>query len=122
MIVHGQDGMDEVSVTTDTVVSEVRDGKILHYSISPRDFGFELYAVDELEGGDAKKNAEIMRSILAGTENGAKRTAVLMNAGAAFYVSGVSGDMEEGIARARHVIDSGASMRKLKELVEAGKS
>ncbi len=119
MIVHGQDGMDEISITTYTQVSEVKDGAISHYTINPKDFGFGSYSVGELEGGDAGKNAEIMKGILSGRENGAKRDAVLFNAGAAFYVSGASRDIREGVAYARDVIDSGAAIRKLEELVRA---
>lgn len=121
MIVHGRDGMDEISVTGDTVVSEVDDGTIRHYTVNPNDFGLQLYDVNELEGGDAGRNAEIMRGILSGTKNGAKRAAVLINAGAAFYVSGVSGSIQEGIDYARDVIDSGAARRKMDALVEACK-
>lgn len=122
MIVHGQDGMDEISITTDTRVSEVKDGGISHYTINPKDFGFELSRVDELEGGDATENAEIIKNILSGRENGAKRAAVLMNAGAAFYVSGISRGIREGITFARDVLDSGAALRKLEDLIESCKS
>jgi anthranilate phosphoribosyltransferase len=122
MVVHGRDGMDEISMTTDTRVSEVKAGTITHYTINPKDFGLELFSVGELEGGDAGENAEIMKGILSGRENGAKRAAVLFNAGAAFYVSGTSKDIGEGIAYARCVIDSGAAIRKLEDLIKACRS
>lgn len=122
MIVHGRDGMDEISMTTDTRVSEVKAGAISHYTINPKDFGLELFSVGELEGGDAGENAEIMKGILSGRENGAKRAAVLFNAGAAFYVSGTSKGIKEGITYARDVIDSGAAIQKLEKLVEACRS
>jgi len=118
MIVHGQDGMDEISFTTDTRVSEVKDGAISSYTVNPKDFGLDLY----LEGGDAMENAEIIKKILTGRENGAKRAAVLINAGAAFYVSGISGCIKEGITFARDVLDSGAAMKKLEDLIEACRS
>jgi anthranilate phosphoribosyltransferase len=119
MIVHGLDGMDEISVTTGTKVAEIRDSKIHRYMINPKDLGFQLHAVEDLEGGDARKNAEILKGVLSGTQNGAKRTAVLINAGAAFYISGVSRNIGEGVEYAQTVIDSGAALRKLEELVEA---
>jgi anthranilate phosphoribosyltransferase len=122
MIVHGLDGMDEISVTTDTKVTEIRNGGIYSYDINPKYFGLQLYTVADLEGGDAGKNAEILKGILSGAKNGAKRAAVLINAGAAFYVSGISQGIREGVAYARDVIDSGAAIRKLEELVEACKS
>jgi len=81
MVVHGLEGMDEISVTTDTRVSEIKSGNITQYSINPRDFGFDVYSVDDLRGGDAEENARILRQILSGEERGAKRAAVLMNAG-----------------------------------------
>ena len=93
MIVHGLDGMDEISVTTDTKVAEIKGGEIHHYLINPKDFGFQEYDVHELIGGDVAENAEILKGILSGSENGAKRSAVLMNAGAAFYISGIATDM-----------------------------
>lgn len=122
MIVHGLDGMDEISVAADTKVSEIKDGTIHRYMINPKDFGLQLHTVEDLEGGDARKNAEIIKCILSGTMNGAKRTAVLVNAGAAFYISGVSRNIGEGIEYAQEVVDSGAALRKLEELVEVCRS
>ena len=121
MIVHGKDGMDEISVTTDTKVAEIKDGGIRQYIINPRDFGLKAYNIEDLRGGDAKKNAQILKGILSGKENGAKRAAVLINAGAAFYVAGIRGDIKEGIAYAEEVIDSGKALSKLEELAEAGR-
>lgn len=122
MIVHGLEGMDEISVTTDTKVVEIKDGEIRHYLVNPRDFGFPEYDPRDLLGGDADENAQILKGILSGQENGAKKAAVLMNAGAAFYVSGVSQDMTEGIRYAETIIDSGKALGKLEELVEASRS
>ncbi len=122
MIVHGLEGMDEISVTTDTKVVEIRDGKIRHYLVNPRDFGLPEYNLRDLIGGDADENAKILQGILSGQQNGAKRAAVLMNAGAAFYVSGVSKDMGEGIRYAETIIDSGKALGKLEELVEVSRS
>jgi anthranilate phosphoribosyltransferase len=122
LIVHGLDGMDEISVTKETKVAEIRDGAIEQYFIKPGDFGIKEYSVEDLKGGDAEENARILRQVLAGEENGAKRAAVLVNAGAAFYVAGLSGNMREGKEYAEEVINSGKALNKLKELVEAGRA
>jgi anthranilate phosphoribosyltransferase len=122
LIVHGLDGMDEISVTTDTKVAEIKDGEINHYLINPRDFGLREYSVEDLKGGDAEENARILRNVISGGENGAKRAVVLMNAGAAFYVAGLSRTMREGKEYAEEVIDSGKALKKLEELIEAGRA
>lgn len=116
MIVYGLDGMDEISVTTDTKVAEIKDGEIRHYLINPDNFGLKAYNVQDLRGGDAQENAKILKGILSGKENGAKRAAVLINAGAAFYVAGIRHDIKEGIAYAEEVIDTGKALIKLEAL------
>ncbi len=121
MIVYGHDGMDEISVTTDTKVAEIKDGEICHYLINPKDFGLKEYDIEDLRGGDAHENAQILKGIFSGKENGAKRAAVLINAGAAFYVAGIRRDIKEGIAYAEEVIDSGKALSKLEELAGAGR-
>ncbi len=120
LIVHGLDGMDEISVSTDTKVAEIRDGRIEQYTVNPKDFGLQQYKLEDLKGGDAEENARILKGILSGEENGAKRAAVLANAGAAFYVAGISPTMREGKEYAEQMIDSGKAMKKLEELVRAG--
>jgi len=117
MVVYGRDGMDEISVTTDTSVAEIRDSTITHYTISPAELGLKTYDIEELKGGDAMENAQILRDVLSGLENGAKRAAVLVNAGAAFYVAGVREDVKKGIAYAEEIIDSGRAIKKLEEIV-----
>jgi len=122
MVVHGLDGMDEISVTTDTKVADIKDGKISNYLINPGNFGLKEYSIEDLKGGDAEENALILRYILSGGENGAKRAIVLMNAGAAFYIAGICKDIKEGKEYAEDVIDSGKAIEKLEELIEAGRS
>ncbi|MCX5807629.1 MAG: anthranilate phosphoribosyltransferase [Proteobacteria bacterium] len=121
MIVYGLDGMDEISVTTDTKVAEIKNGGIGHYLINPKDFGIKEYDIEDLKGGNAQENAQILKGIFSGKENGAKRAAVLINAGAAFYVAGVRRDIKEGIAYAEEVIDSGKALKKIEELAGAGR-
>lgn len=122
MIVHGLDGMDEISVTTDTRVAEIKGGEISHYLINPEDFGLKKYKVEDLRGGDAEENAIILRRILSGGEDGAKRAAVLINASAAFYIAGICRDMKEGTDYAEEVIDSGKALKKLEDLIEASRA
>jgi anthranilate phosphoribosyltransferase len=121
MIVYGHDGMDEISVTTNTKVAEIKDGGISNYLINPRDFGLKEYGIEDLRGGDANENAIILKGVLSGKENGAKRAAVLINAGAALYVAGIRRDIKAGIAYAEEIIDSGNALKKLEELAGAGR-
>jgi len=121
LVVHGSDGLDEITITGHTDVAEIRQGadEIDLYSISPEDFGFErVEGTGMLKGGTAKKNAEILRSILDG-ETGVRREIVLMNAGAALYVVGVAGSIAKGVEMAAGSIDSGAARQKLESFIEA---
>jgi anthranilate phosphoribosyltransferase len=117
MIVSGCDGMDEITTTGDTYVSEIRDGKITDYVINPVQFGLSLSSPDDLKGGSPEENAEITKAVLKG-EKGAKRDIVLMNAGAAIYVDGRAKDLAEGIKMAEESIDSGKALAKLNEICE----
>ncbi|EHP87375.1 anthranilate phosphoribosyltransferase [Methanotorris formicicus] len=116
MVVHGS-GMDEITTTGETKISELKDGDVKTYTITPEEFGFKRANVDELKGGDAKENARILREILDGKE-GAKRDIVLINAAAALYVCNEAKSLEEGIKMAEKSIDSGKAMEKLEKLVE----
>jgi len=120
LVLHSHDGMDEISVSAPTWVSELKNGKVTSYEISVEDLGLEIHALEDLRGGDAKRNAAIVRAILAG-ERGAARDVVLANAGAALYVGGIVPTIRDGVERAAQAIDSGAAARKLDELVTASK-
>ena len=119
MVVHGLDGMDEISVTGETKVSEMVDDEVRTYFVRPGDFGLKQYDMKELQGGNAEENARILEGVLSGKANGAKRAVVALNAGAAFYVSGGFKDIKEGVRYAEQVIDSGKALAKLRELVGA---
>ncbi|MBA2693797.1 MAG: anthranilate phosphoribosyltransferase, partial [Rubrobacter sp.] len=119
LVVHGADGMDEVTVTDKTLVAEVGEGGIAEYEISPEDFGLSRHEPDGLLGGDARTNARIMRDVLSGSDGGAVRDIILMNAGAAIYVGGKSGSIEEGVEMAKEAIGSGAAEAALEEFVKA---
>ena len=117
LVVHGTDGMDEITTTGPTIVSEVSDGKIKDYKLSPEDFGLSLHGADGLLGGDAHLNARILRDVLSGEERGAARDVTLMNAGAAIYVSGISATLEEGVRLAEESIHSGAARNSLEDFI-----
>lgn len=115
MVVYGKDCLDEISLSAPTAVCEMDHGKTTTYEITPEQFGFKQCEKEALVGGDPKENAEIVRAILAG-EQGPRRDAVLLNAGAAIHLAkGIS--MEEGIRMAAEVIDSGKAAEKLDEFI-----
>ncbi|MBU0629622.1 MAG: anthranilate phosphoribosyltransferase [Candidatus Margulisbacteria bacterium] len=118
LVVHGNDGLDEISVCEKSKVTELRDGGIKTYFIKPEDFGILRVGGEELRGGDPAANAEIAIRLLNNEEKGAKREIVLLNAGAAIYVGGLAKDLNEGINKAAESLDSGAAKNKLEELVK----
>lgn len=117
MVVYGQDKLDEISISAPTTVCEIRDGEFKNYVITPEQFGYTRCDKEELVGGTPAENAEITKAILSGKEQGGKRQAVCMNAGAAFYIAGKADSIEEGVKLAEELIDSGAAMKKLEEFV-----
>lgn len=114
MVVYGQDKMDEISVGAPTTVCEFGDGKHRSYEISPEQFGLKRGKKADLVGGDPEENATITRAILDGTDQGPRRTAVLMNAGAALYISGKAQTLADGVKLAAKIIDSGEALKTLK--------
>ncbi|MDR0837464.1 MAG: anthranilate phosphoribosyltransferase [Propionibacteriaceae bacterium] len=117
LVVFGQDGLDEISMSAPTSVCELRNGWMRTYQICPEDFGFHTCKKDELLGGTPEENAEITRAILAG-EKGPKRDAVLMNSGAAIYLTGKAETIQQGINMASEAIDSGAAAAQLARFIE----
>jgi len=115
-VVHGADGLDEISNTGPSHISEVHEGVVRSSSVRPEDFGLPRASIQELRGGDREENAEIIRRVLAG-EAGPRRDIVLMNAAAALVVGGKARDFKEGVALAAQSIDSGAAAAKLAGLV-----
>jgi anthranilate synthase/phosphoribosyltransferase len=116
MVVHGHPGMDEVSASGPTQVAEYWDGRVTTYEITPESVGIARGSIYGISGGDAKRNAEIVRELLTG-EHGARRDVLLMNAAAALLVSGKVEDLAEGVARARTSIDYGEAAARLEALV-----
>lgn len=117
LVVYGQDKLDEVSASAPTSVCEIDNGTFRKYTIAPEDFGLERCNKEDLIGGTPADNAEITKSVLKG-EKGPRRTAVLMNAGAAIYVAGKAEDIKSGVALAAELIDSGKAYTRLEEFVE----
>ena len=117
-VVHGSDGLDEMTLTGPTRVSELKNGSVSTYDVLPGDFGLMQAPADALKGGDADYNAEITRSILNG-EEGPRRDIVLLNAAAAIVAGDKARDLNEGVQIAAEVIDSGKALEKLEGLVAA---
>jgi len=121
-VVSGEDNMDEITLTGATTVSEIRDGAVTTFTITPEQFGMKRVSLEELRGGSGGGKAQPTRALLDGTERGAKRDIVLLNAGATLYVGGVAESMEAGVKLAAEAIDSGAAAQKLEELVRVSNS
>ncbi len=117
-VVHGADGLDEITISGESKVSEVRDGTVRTYYVVPEDFGLARAPIQEIQGGDARRNAAIIRAILDGAEIGTRRDVVLLNAAAGLVAGGMAGTMREGIQSARSSIDSGAALDRLQHLIE----
>ncbi|MCE5194909.1 MAG: anthranilate phosphoribosyltransferase [Nitrospiraceae bacterium] len=115
MVVHGEDGLDEITIVDKTRISRFADNKVKNFSVSPKDFGMKKGNKNDLKGSDKDANAEITVSILHG-EKGPKRDIVLMNTAAALVVSGKSENFRDGVERASEAIDSGRAVKKLEEI------
>ena len=125
LVVHGADGMDEISFTGDTFVAELKNGKISEYMLNPAQFGLQIHALKSIRVENAEESKAMILDVLggkasAGTQSAA-RDIVLLNAGAAIYVAGLQASIHEGIEHAAKVIDSGAAKQKLYELIGLSK-
>ncbi len=118
LVVHGEDGLDEITVTGKTFVSEVKDGGVTSYEISPEDFGFNLSSAEDIKGKDAEDNAEITKALLSGKLKGAKLDILLLNSGAAFYVAKAAGSIAEGVEKAKAIIESGKGLDVINKMAE----
>lgn len=117
-VVHGHDGLDEISPCAPTEVAELcADGTVRRFTVTPEDAGLTAVPRESIAGGDAEENAKRLRALLAGERDGV-RTAVLLNAAAALLIVGLVDDLKEGVKRAEHAIDSGAAERKLAALIQ----
>ena len=116
-VVHGADGLGEVTLADKTFVAEARNGEIRRFEIAPEDFGLERMAVESLGGGDAEGNAEIIRTVLSGERRDAARALVIVNAAAALRVGGVASDLRKATLLAQESIDGGEAQKKLEQLI-----
>ncbi len=117
LVVHGEDGLDEITLTTRTKVTELKDGTIRAYHIEPEEFGFTRCTPEELKGGSPEENAEIILDILTG-KKGPKRDVVVLNAAAGIVVAGKAATLKEAIGLAEESIDTGKALEKLQALRE----
>ena len=115
MVVHGSDGLDEITILGTTKVSELRGGKVNTFEISPEQFGIERADLAAIQGGDSERNARIVRAVLQG-EPGPKSDIVAMNAGAAIYTCGGADTLELGVSAAQEILSSGKAAGKLEQM------
>jgi anthranilate phosphoribosyltransferase len=115
-VVHGEDGLDEISTTGSTQVTELNEGQVRTYVIHPEDFGLPVALMEDLKGGDAAANAAILREVLGG-QKGPRRDSVLLNSAAVIVAAGKAGDLKEGLERAAESIDSGRAAATLEQLI-----
>jgi anthranilate phosphoribosyltransferase len=118
LIVSGEDGLDELSVSAPTRVVELREGRIDSYTLTPEEAGVERAPGDSLAQGSPEENAELTRAVLSGKADGIERSLVALNAGAALYVGGVSASIQAGVRDAGEAIDTGAAAELLERYVE----
>jgi len=116
MVVHADDGMDEISISSPTSVAELKEGQVSEYSIKPENFGMTMHSISDIQVKDAEESLEMVNSVLNNDANAA-RDIVALNAGAAIYVAGLESSHQAGINRALEVIASGAAKQKLLDLI-----
>jgi anthranilate phosphoribosyltransferase len=121
-VVHGSDGLDEVTLAGETFVAEARPGEIKTFEVAPEHFGLERAELQHLRGGDASMNAQTIRAVLAGERRDEARSLVVINAATALFVGGAANDLYAAARMAEQSIDSGAAHAKLEQLVEATNS
>ena len=118
-VVHGEDGLDEITLAGKTHVAEAHDGRVRTFEIGPSDFGFAVASLDHLRGGDTDANARIVRAVLDGSRQDEARALVIMTAAAALVLGGMAADLRGGAALAAKAIDNGAAASKLEMLIQA---
>ena len=116
MVVCGADGMDEISFAGDTFVAELKNGKVQEYTLNPQQFGLGLHNVSSIKVSNAEESKTMLLDVLSG-KHGAARDIVLLNAGAAIYVAGLTDSLQAGVDEAAHVLDSGKALQKLHDLI-----
>ncbi|MEO1957214.1 MAG: anthranilate phosphoribosyltransferase [Methylophilaceae bacterium] len=115
LVVHGADGMDEISFTGDTYIAELKDGKVTEYTVNPTQFGLNFHQLKDIQIQNAAESKAMIMDVLNGTA-GAPRDIILLNAGAAIYTAGITTTLAAGIEKAAQMIDNGAALTKLEAL------
>lgn len=118
-VVHGEDGLDEITLNGKTFVAEAHGGRVKTFDVGPEDFGLERAALDDLRGGDAEANASIIRDVLSGGRRDEARALVVINAAAALFVGGKADGLNEAARLAEESVDSGEAQAKLEQLIKA---
>jgi len=121
LVVHGEDGLDEITITAKTLVCELKEGNIQRYSVSPEDFGLSRADPDSLKGGNTDENASLLRGLLAGAP-GPQRDVMLMNAAAVILAGDRVATLQQGVTLAGEAIDNGSALAKLEQLIEFSQS
>jgi len=116
LVVHGSDGLDEITITGPTRIGEVREGRVQTYEVTPEEFDLPRATLDDISGGDAALNASLIRDVLAGNKS-ARRDVVLLNAAAALVAAGRADHLRDAVPLAANAIDSGAALKKLEALI-----
>ena len=117
MVVNGEDGLDEITIAGKTRIGELKHGEVSEYTIRPEDFGMKVSAIETIQVENSDQSRAVLQSVLD-NQPGPALDIVLLNAGAAIYVSGVAGTLQEGVMRARAAVESGAAKEKLRQLVQ----
>jgi anthranilate phosphoribosyltransferase len=118
IVVHGQDGLDEISVSAPTFIHEAHDGDVRSYTIEPEQFGMQRWTTDAVRGGTVQANVRLAQAVLEGAR-GPSRDVVLLNAGAALYMAGVEDSIRDGVGRAADELDSGRARDKVEQVATA---
>jgi len=117
LIVNGKDGLDEITITGETNIGELKQDKVIVYTVRPEDFGLSTASIDTIQVADSKHAKTMLLTVLE-NQAGPARDIVMMNAGAAIYAAGVADSLTQGVEKAQHAIESGAALKKLNQLVE----
>jgi len=117
LVVHGHDGLDEITITGPTRIAEARDGQVHTYEVTPEEFGLQRATLDDISGGDAQANAALIREVLEGKKS-ARRDVVVLNAAAALVAAGKAGHLRDAVPQAIQAIDTGRAAAKLAALVD----
>jgi anthranilate phosphoribosyltransferase len=117
-VVNGMEGLDELSISDNSLVQYLNNGNVSKYILNPEELGLKKYSIEELKGGDPEENARILHNILSGNEKGAKRDCSVLNAAAAIVAGGKTDSLQEAIKMAVNSIENGKALAKLTKLIE----